>query len=57
MAGKSIKIVVGEQLKRKAVLETLELRHFGTPDHLPAVETPTVIQDELTSVDIPNPAL
>lgn len=32
MAGKTIKVVVGEHLKRKATLNALEQRHFGILD-------------------------
>lgn len=39
MAGKTIKTVVGEQLKRKAAIDTIDQRHFGILDPMPIPET------------------
>ncbi|MES2478880.1 MAG: hypothetical protein V4561_07325 [Bacteroidota bacterium] len=39
MAGKTIKTVVGEQLKRKAAINTIDQRHFGILEPLPIPET------------------
>lgn len=38
MAGRDIKEIVGEHLKRKAVLETIDQRHFGILEPLPVDE-------------------
>lgn len=45
MAGKTIKTVVGEQLKRKAAIDTIDQRHFGilTPEVLPELKPTEVI--------------
>lgn len=43
MAGRDIKEIVGEQLKRKAAIETIDQRHFGILDPLPVKEGVAVV--------------
>lgn len=43
MAGRDIKEIVGEQLKRKAAIETIDQRHFGILDPLPVTDSVTVV--------------
>lgn len=43
MAGRDIKEIVGEHLKRKAAIETIDQRHFGILDPLPVKEGVTVV--------------
>jgi hypothetical protein len=47
MAGKTIKTVVGDQLKRKAALDTVDQRHFGILE--------PILPTEQKSTAIPNP--
>lgn len=47
MAANRIKIVVGEQLKRKAAVDAIDQRHFGILEPLPL--------PELKSTTVPNP--
>lgn len=47
MAGKTIKTVVGEQLKRKATVDTIDQRHFGILDPIPVPES--------KATQVPNP--
>lgn len=49
MAGKTIKTVVGEQLKRKAAIDAIDQRHFGILEPLPI--------PEIKSTNVPNPGL
>jgi hypothetical protein len=49
MAASRIKTVVGEQLKRKAAIDTIDQRHFGILETLPVAE--------LKSTTVPNPGL
>jgi hypothetical protein len=46
MAGKTIKTVVGEQLKRKAAIRVIDQRHFETLEPMPINET--------KSTEVPN---
>lgn len=45
IAGKTIKTVVGEQLKRKAAIEAIDQRHFGilTPELIPDPKATEII--------------
>lgn len=43
MAGRDIKEIVGAQLKRKAVLETIDQRHFGILDPIPVQDPLRVV--------------
>ncbi|MBL7711874.1 MAG: hypothetical protein JNL13_05405, partial [Chitinophagaceae bacterium] len=47
MAASRIKTVVGDQLKRKAAIDTIDQRHFGILEPLPV--------PELKSTVVPNP--
>lgn len=47
MAASRIKTVVGDQLKRKAAIDTIDQRHFGILEPLPLTE--------LKSTAVPNP--
>lgn len=51
MAGKNIKTVVGEQLKRKAAIETLDQRYFTS------FAVPLESSLKIPDTEIPNPAL
>jgi hypothetical protein len=43
IAGRDIKEIVGEHLKRKAAIETIDQRHFGILDPLPVNDPVTVV--------------